>query len=139
MFGAEEMMPVRVAAAALVIRLVGRDVDAERAQPSGEPVDQRRRAVDELLEARDDRRDDQCEQQETDQENRSKISPVARPRRHPRVTNQLTAGSSANDRNSAITIVVRKLGQLVREPRIAKMRIAAAPTQDHEQPLALPV
>ena len=62
------------------IELVRRDVDAERPQPPGETVDQGRRAVDELLEARDDRRDDQREQhRDATRNNRSMISPVARP------------------------------------------------------------
>jgi hypothetical protein len=39
----------------------------------------------------------------------TKIKPVARPRFHPRLANQSTAGSRAKDRNSAMPIVVRKL------------------------------
>ena len=58
--------------------------------------------------------------------NRSMISPVARPRRHPRFTNHCTAGSSANDRNSAITIVVRKPDSSCASQRIARTVSAAA-------------
>src|SRR5262245_46248325 len=55
------------------------------------------------------------------------INPVATPRFHPLFTNHCTAGSRANDRNSAIKMIVRKLESSCASHRIAKT-VSAAPT-----------
>src|SRR6185436_13766345 len=54
------------------------------------------------------------------------ISPVAAPRLHPLFTNHCTAGSSANDRNSAIKMMVRKLESSCANHRIASTASRAA-------------